>query len=84
MPANQFSTALGTSPEDAWHGSYSGAPADGSAWTDGRGKESLSVRVNRGGSWDYNPIYLRAANRVMDVRDNRLNYFGFRVARTLD
>ena len=33
---------------DAWHESYDGAPADGSAWTDGGDAER---RVLRGGSW---------------------------------
>jgi eukaryotic-like serine/threonine-protein kinase len=32
--------------EDAWHGSYQGAPTDGTAWT-GEGSD----RVYRGGSW---------------------------------
>jgi formylglycine-generating enzyme required for sulfatase activity len=33
---------------DVWHDSYEGAPADGSAWTDGG---DASKRVLRGGSW---------------------------------
>jgi formylglycine-generating enzyme required for sulfatase activity len=36
--------------EDIDHSSYAGAPADGSAWTDGEGRVSLSKRIVRGGS----------------------------------
>ncbi len=38
--------------EDGWHNSYEGAPTDGSAWTDGEGKQSSGYRVFRGGSWN--------------------------------
>jgi formylglycine-generating enzyme required for sulfatase activity/energy-coupling factor transporter ATP-binding protein EcfA2 len=56
------------------------APENGSAWTDSQCQE----RVVRGGSWDYDPQYLRSA-----VRDRNSSFFqgsdlGFRVARTLD
>jgi formylglycine-generating enzyme required for sulfatase activity len=38
--------------EDTWHESYQGAPADGSAWTEGvEWEPGMPDRVNRGGSW---------------------------------
>ena len=46
--------------EDAWHNSYEGAPADGSAWID----EPRGVpRMVRGGSWGNDRRYARAAYR---------------------
>ncbi len=70
--------------EDVWHDSYEGAPADGSAWTDGEGKQSSRDRVIRGGSWINDPRDLRSACRVRNEPDVRNDYLGFRVARTLD
>jgi len=65
--------------EDCWHDSYSGAPVDGSAWTSGG---DCSYRVLRGGSWYSNPWVLRAAVRSWNGSGFRLDYSGFRVART--
>jgi formylglycine-generating enzyme required for sulfatase activity len=65
--------------QDCYHGNYSGAPADGSAWTSG----DCSLRVVRGGSWGSNPLDLRSANRGRDPADSRDNDVGFRVGRTL-
>jgi formylglycine-generating enzyme required for sulfatase activity len=66
--------------EDNWHKDYNGnPPTDGSVWWGG----DTSSRVVRGGSWDYDPLDLRTANRNWFPPDNRLNYVGFRVARTL-
>ncbi|MBX3517975.1 MAG: SUMF1/EgtB/PvdO family nonheme iron enzyme [Rhodospirillales bacterium] len=70
--------------EDVWHDSYAGAPADGSAWTDGEGKDSSRLRVDRGGSWHLIPRYLRSAYRGGGVPDGRGVSLGFRLARTLD
>ncbi len=70
--------------EDVWHDSYQGAPTDGSAWTDGEGENSSRNRVYRGGSWNFNPRYLRSADRNRYDPDIRINNLGFRVARTLD
>jgi formylglycine-generating enzyme required for sulfatase activity len=46
--------------EDIWHESYQGAPTNGSAWLGGR---DSSRRVLRGGSWNGNGRYCRAAGR---------------------
>jgi formylglycine-generating enzyme required for sulfatase activity len=60
--------------EDSFHGSYNGAPSDGSAWT-GR-----KIRLLRGGAWNVSPNNLRAANRTIITLGNR-GSVGFRVAR---
>ena len=64
--------------EDCWNENYIGAPADGRAWTAG----DCSRRVVRGGSWGSYPRSLRSAFRVGDSTALRVNYIGFRVART--
>ena len=65
--------------EDCWHGSYSGAPGNGKAWTTG----SCVDRVLRGGSWINDPRSLRSANRDGFRPGIRYNIVGFRVARSL-
>jgi formylglycine-generating enzyme required for sulfatase activity len=67
--------------QDKWHGSYEGAPVDGSAWEAGGGEED--TRVLRGGSWVNNPRYLRAAGRNRDDAGDRFYCLGFRLARTV-
>ena len=66
--------------QDRVHDNYDGAPQDGSAWEKDGDK---SRRVLRGGSWLYNPRYLRAAlrNGYSAVLSNDI--VGFRVARQL-
>jgi formylglycine-generating enzyme required for sulfatase activity len=64
---------------DCYHDSYNGAPIDGSAWISG----DCSRRVLRGGYWGSIPWNLRSAIRDCVATDNRVNYIGFRVARTL-
>ena len=49
--------------EDCWNDSYTGAPADGSAWESG----DCSERVLRGGSWFYVPRNLRAAVPLLEL-----------------
>jgi formylglycine-generating enzyme required for sulfatase activity len=62
--------------QDCYHGDYSEAPTDGSAWTNG----DCSRRVLRGGSWDYTPC---SALRLRGTASFRYNLLGFRVGRTL-
>jgi formylglycine-generating enzyme required for sulfatase activity len=67
--------------EDPWHDNYQGAPADGSAWTNGR---DPNQRVVRGSSWGGSPKNSRVARRRMDGISVTDNDRGFRVARTLN
>ncbi|WP_295399525.1 SUMF1/EgtB/PvdO family nonheme iron enzyme [uncultured Thiocystis sp.] len=62
--------------QDRWHGSYAGAPPDGSAWETNAETED---RVLRGGSWRDSPMRCRAASRFR-APDRRYDcYYGFRV-----
>ena len=66
--------------EDNWHEDYKGnPPTDGSVRPGG----DASLRVLRGGSWDYDPLFLRSADRNWFQPDVRGGNVGFRVARTL-
>ena len=65
--------------QDCWHGDYSGAPTDGSAWTTGC---SSSSRVLRGGSWSIIPAGLRSAFRFRFTPGVRDGGIGLRLART--
>jgi formylglycine-generating enzyme required for sulfatase activity len=47
-------------------------------------KESCDARVLRGGSWGSNANLVRSAARTKYPPSDRINYFGFRVARPLD
>jgi formylglycine-generating enzyme required for sulfatase activity len=60
--------------EDKWHGSYKGAPTDGSAWLDGNNNDSHMLR---GGSWFNPPVFCRSASRLSDLIV--LDFIGFRV-----
>lgn len=62
---------------DDWHGTYTGAPTDGSPWIDDPPGE---VGVVRGGSWDYLPRLLRCAYRDALPKTKRVDITGFRVA----
>ncbi|HXO71152.1 MAG TPA: formylglycine-generating enzyme family protein [Bradyrhizobium sp.] len=65
--------------EDCWEESYIDAPADGLP----RLTADCTFRVWRGGSWATFPWVLRSATRASSGSDQRYNYTGFRVARTL-
>jgi formylglycine-generating enzyme required for sulfatase activity len=65
--------------EDCYHGSYTGASSDGSAWT----TEHCRDPVLRGGAWSAYPRALRAADRDFNAPDIRSSSHGFRLARTL-
>jgi len=73
---------------DEWHGSYSGAPSNGSqAWGDvptcrQRCDAGSARRVSRGGSWDDDADRLRVASRDRVSPVSRRNYLGFRLRRT--
>ncbi|MEW6669350.1 MAG: SUMF1/EgtB/PvdO family nonheme iron enzyme [Thermodesulfobacteriota bacterium] len=66
--------------EDAYHGSYKGAPGDGSAWID---KPRGSGRVVRGGSWLGSARDCRSATRDDNRRDVRYGSVGFRLSRSV-
>jgi formylglycine-generating enzyme required for sulfatase activity len=66
--------------QDVVHDNYDGAPADGSAWEQGG---DPSRRILRGGSWMYNPYYLRSALRNGFAATLSNDIVGFRVARDL-
>jgi formylglycine-generating enzyme required for sulfatase activity len=62
---------------DYSHDDYTGAPADGSAWTD----PTSSYRITRGGSWQLDANYCRSAYRNNESPASRAAWFGFRVVR---
>jgi len=62
--------------EDVWHDNYSGAPTNGSAWTQNGNQER---RLLRGGSWYVNAYSCRSAYRRNLTADFRVNNNGFRV-----
>ena len=66
--------------QDCWNESYSGAPADGSAWSSG----DCSRRVLRGGGWRREPRELRSAFRSRLSAAGHNNLTGLRVARTIN
>jgi formylglycine-generating enzyme required for sulfatase activity len=63
---------------DTWHDNYDGAPTDGSAWIE-NGDDNRSPL--RGGSWFYDPLYCRSADRDYPYyyRRDYPYYSGFRV-----
>jgi formylglycine-generating enzyme len=65
--------------DDCWHGSYQGAPTNGTAWTT---EGECGQRVLRGGgSWSP-PWFVRSAFRLGFITVDRVSGNGFRVART--
>jgi formylglycine-generating enzyme required for sulfatase activity len=60
---------------DTWHGSYEGAPTDGSPWLTG----DSSSKLLRGGSWNGSPRYCRSAFRLPDQPGVANYVVGFRV-----
>jgi formylglycine-generating enzyme required for sulfatase activity len=63
---------------DHWHDDYLGAPSDGSAWVNGG---DPTMRLLRGGSWNYSPRYCRSALRFRWLQFYRCNFVGFRLCR---
>ena len=66
--------------QDTVHDNYDGAPKTGAAWEQGGDQ---SRRILRGGSWLYNPRYLRSALRNGFSAALSNDIVGFRVARKL-
>ena len=66
--------------EDAYRDNYDGAPKDGSQAVPG---DEAALRVLRGGSWFFNPRFLRSAFRDWNSSVIRYLNVGFRLARTL-
>jgi formylglycine-generating enzyme required for sulfatase activity len=66
--------------QDVVHDNYDGAPLDGSAWEEGGDQ---ARRILRGGSWLYNPRYLRSALRNGFSAALSNDIVGFRVVREL-
>lgn len=69
---------------DHWHGSYDGAPDNGSAWLDAGADVGAAFRVIRGGSWLAVARNVRAAYRLHSDPALRFDYLGFRCARVQD
>jgi formylglycine-generating enzyme required for sulfatase activity len=73
--------------QDCWHGSYVGAPTDGSAWVDDQYGNCFAMDVTprqaRGGSWSSLPYYLRASFTGGSLPIERDQTTGFRVARAI-
>jgi len=65
--------------KDCVHGTYDGAPRDGSAWLKADGGD-CTLRVIRGGSWNYSPGLLRISYRYWFTAVNRYDGVGFRLA----
>ena len=68
--------------EDCWHGTYTGAPKDGSAWLETDGGE-CGRRVRRGGSWGTTPGDVRVSARYRFNADYRNDNIGFRLVQDL-
>jgi formylglycine-generating enzyme required for sulfatase activity len=66
--------------QDVVHDNYDGAPNTGRAWEEGGDQ---ARRILRGGSWLYNPRYLRSALRNGFSAALGNDIVGFRVARNL-
>lgn len=62
---------------DSYHGSYAGAPVDGSAWLSGKWQDH---RMFRGGSYGNRAALLRSAARVGHRQSGSSSSIGFRVA----
>ena len=66
--------------EDPAHTNYVGAPEDGSVWSSGGGR----TRIVRGGSWYFDPGYLRSAWRFYYEPDDQYSDLGLRPVREAD
>lgn len=79
LSGSEWEYAARSRGQDCYYSSYTGAPADGSAW---EGCASGADRVIRGGGFDdYDGHNLRSANRNYNYPSYRIHYSGFRCAR---
>ena len=62
--------------QDYWHNDYQSAPTDGSAWLTGGDN---TIRLVRGGSWNYIPEDCRSAFRFREAPGYRNYLIGFRL-----
>jgi len=62
--------------QDAWHDNYDGAPIDGTSWDHGN---NPTLKVLRGGSWDYSGYGCRSAFRDRATAHIRSPFNGLRV-----
>jgi formylglycine-generating enzyme required for sulfatase activity len=63
--------------EDVWHGDYSGAPLNGSAWMANQDKQER--RSVRGAAWNMDGFRCRSSYRSYDWKDAATNRLGFRI-----
>jgi formylglycine-generating enzyme required for sulfatase activity len=62
--------------QDHWHDNYEGAPINGTAWLNENDNRSHSLR---GGSWNFDPLFCRSANRFYFISVIHYYDVGFRV-----
>ncbi|WP_340818435.1 formylglycine-generating enzyme family protein [Methanolobus sp. WCC4] len=65
--------------QDNWHDNYEGAPADGTAWEEGK----LNSRVGRGGSWMDGPNICKSHFRGSLDANSTSNVLGFRIVKDI-
>ncbi len=66
--------------EDCWQETYDVTPRDGAPTKDG----NCNVRVMRGGAWSSMPVKLRVAHHDAYPPDDRGEFIGFRIARSMN
>ena len=66
--------------EDCWQETYDATPRDGSPTKDG----DCNRRVMRGGAWSSMPVKIRPAYHDAYPPDDRGEFIGFRIARTME
>jgi formylglycine-generating enzyme required for sulfatase activity len=66
--------------QDDWHDNYQGAPSDGKPWLIPENQNKNTIKLLRGGSWNYYPEFCRCATRF-NLNPDFIYYldFGLRV-----